>query len=372
MATTRQAGSGMALTRLPLVQYNYTSSYNAYNTNINEIALGSGQTQLVPPGQFMVTTGLYTWIQYKDQITTKWRTIAQTPNVPQYVSSDGQNFRIANLTGCALGAHITNVGSAYTSAPTVTASSGSSSWTAIVGGAISGTVTVSTAGVGYTHKPTLFIEPPLSSPGVQATAVAVVSGGVITSVTVIDQGAGYTSAPRITVIPDPRDTITTEAALTTTVVTTGTITAVICTDHGTPLTAVPTLSFSGGGGSSAAATAVMCFTATGFTITNAGAAYGAAVPVLIQVADGRITTAAGTVVNPSMGVGLLNPRTGSAIVTSESGGTIAATPVIQDGGLYSKVPTAFFTGSASTPATTNAVATVTVGGVNDVVILQSI
>ncbi len=372
MAVARQAGSGMGLTRLPLVQYNYNSAYAAYNSNINEIALGSGQTQLVPPGQWMITTGLYTWVQFKDSITSKWRTIAQTPNVPQYITSDGQNFRIANLTGCALGAHITNVGSGYTSAPTVTASSGSSTWLAIVGGAISGTVTVTTAGAGYTHKPTLFIEPPQSSTGVQATAVVSVSAGALSTVTVIDQGAGYTSAPRITIIPDPRDTITTEGLLTTTLTGSGTITAVLCTDHGTPLTAVPTLSFSGGGGASAAATAVMCFTATGFTITNAGVAYGASVPVLIQVADGRITTAAGTVVNPSIGVGILNPRNGSAIVISEAGGTIAATPTIQDGGLYTKVPTAFFTGSASTPATTTAVATVTVGGVSDVVLMQSI
>lgn len=372
MGTTPQRGSGMGLTRPPLIQYDYNSAYAGYNSNLNEFVLGFGQTQIIPPGNWLVTPGLYSFIQFKDQITGIWRSISQTPNAAKQVISDGVNFRVANLTGCALGAHITNVGSAYTSAPTVTASSGSSTWVAIVGGAISGTVTVTTAGVGYTHKPTLWIEPPQSAQGVQATAVAVVSGGVLSSVTVVDQGAGYTSAPRITIIPDPRDTITTQGVLTTTVVTTGTITAVLCTDHGTPLTAVPTLSFSGGGGSSAAATAVMCFTATAFTISNAGAAYGAAVPVLIQIADGRITTAAGTVVNPSIGVGLLNPRNGSAIVTSEAGGTIAATPVIQDGGLYTKVPTAFFTGSASTPATTTAVASVTVGGANDLITLQAV
>lgn len=369
MATTRQGGAGIGISLQPLLAYNYNSRYNYQNTVVNEFALGSGEAFIIPAGQWFITPGLYTFIQTLDPITGLWRSLGQTPNQPRYVSSDGANYRVANLTGCALGAFLTNVGSGYTSAPTVTASAGSSAWTAIVGGAVNSTVTVTSGGAGYSHKPILLVAPPPAG-GVQATAVATVSAGAISAVTVIDQGAGYTSAPAITVVPDPRDTVATEAVLTTSLTGSGTITAVLCTDQGTPVTAVPTLSFSGGGGSSAAATAVMCFTATGFTITNAGAAYGNALPVLITVADGRITTAAGAVVNPAIGVGLLNPRNGSAIVTSEAGGTIAATPVIQDGGLFSKVPTAFFDGSASTPATTNAVATVTVGGVNDTFFLQ--
>jgi len=372
MAITRQAGSGMGLTLRPLYPQNpgNITNTNPFSTYVNEVALGSGNTEVVPSGQWLVTTGLYTFVQFKDPITGIWRSLGQTPNINRFVNSDGVNVRLANLSGCALGAHITNVGSAYTSAPTVTASAGSSAWTAIVGGAINSTITITTAGAGYSHKPILLIEPPPAG-GVQATAVAAVTGGAISSVTVIDQGAGYTTAPGVTIVPDPRDTVTTKGVLTTALTGSGTVTAIVCTDHGTPLTSVPTLTISGGGGSSAAATVVMCFTATGFTITNAGVAYGTSLPVLINVADGRITTAAGTVVNPSIGVGLLNPRNGSAIVISEAGGTISATPTIQDGGLYAKVPTAFFTSSNSTVASTNAVATVVVGGVTDVALLQS-
>ena len=64
--------------------------------------------------------------------------------VARFVDSDGQNYRLANLTGCPVGALMTNVGSGYTSAPTVAASAGSSAWTAVVGGAINSTVTVTT------------------------------------------------------------------------------------------------------------------------------------------------------------------------------------------------------------------------------------
>lgn len=357
----------MKLTPRPLypTNPNVISNTNSFNTYQDALALGSGETFVIPAGQWYVTPGLYTFIQVRDPITNLWRVQEQTPNTTRFVTSDGVNTRVANLTGCALGALVTNVGSGYTSAPTVTASSGSSAWTAIVGGAINSTVTITTAGAGYSHKPMLIVEPPPNG-GIPATViVSTVSGGAITGVTVIDQGAGYTSAPAITVVPDPRDTVTTLAVLTTALTGSGTITAIVCTDHGTPLTAVPTLTISGGGGSSAAATAVMCFTATGLTITNAGAAYGNALPVLVNIAGGRITTAAGAVVNPNTGVGLINPRQGIGTLISEAGGTLVNQPTFDDSGLFSKVPTAFFISSNPTVATTNAVATVTVGGVTD-------
>lgn len=374
MAATRQAGPGMGLTPRPLVpgNPNVLSNQNAFSTYVNSFALGSGETQVIPAGQWYVTTGPYSFTQTKDPITGLWRTMAQTPNVQRFVNSDGVNVRVANLSGCAIGAFITNVGSGYTSAPTVTASAGSSAWTAIVGGAINTTVTITTAGAGYSHKPILLIEPPPAG-GVQATAVAAVTAGAISSVTVIDQGAGYTSAPGITVVPDPRDTVTTPAVLTTALTGSGTITAILCTDQGTPLTAVPTLTISGGGGASGAATAVMCFAGTGFTVDNGGAVYGNAQPFLVTAAGGRVAGAAGAVVNPSTGVGLLTPRTGFITGTSTAGGAVTATgAVVEDGGLFSRVPTGFVTaaGTAALPTTT-AIVTITVGGVNDVTWLQA-
>lgn len=382
MATTRQGGAGIGVSLQPLIPYNAVSRYNPQKTLTDRLALASGETWLVPPGQWFITPGLYTFIQVKDPISGLWVSTAQTPNQGRYVSSDGANYRVANLTGCLLGAYITNVGSGYTNSTvgsdgrltntnpvSVAASAGSSVLEAIVGGAINSTVTITTAGAGYTHKPLVLVEPPPPG-GIPATAIVTVTAGAIASVVVVDQGAGYQSVPAITVIPDPRDTVTTEAVLTATLTGSGTITAIKCTDHGTPLTAVPTFTITGGGGASGAATAVMCFTATGFTITNAGVAYGNALPVLISVTGGRVAGTAGAVVNPSTGVGLLNPRNGFATVTSEAGGTIAAVPVIEDGGLFSRVPTAFFVSSNPTVATTNAVATVTVGGVTDVLYIQ--
>ncbi|MGE3582791.1 MAG: hypothetical protein AB7J28_15410 [Hyphomonadaceae bacterium] len=372
MAATPQRGPGIGVNLVPVVPgINPTSRYYGYNTSVDQFVLGSGELFLIPPGQWMVSPGPYSFIQVLDPVTGLWRTTAQTPNGgARFVSSDGTNYRVANLSGCALGSFITNVGSGYTSAPTVTASAGSSAWTAIVGGAINTTVTIATAGAGYSHKPILLIEPPPAG-GVQATAVAAVTAGAISSVTVIDQGAGYTSAPRITVLPDPRDTVTTQAALTTALTGSGTITAIVCTDPGTPLTSVPTLTISGGGGASGAATVVMCFTATGFTVGAGGAAYGNAQPFLVQAVGGRVAGTAGAVVNPSTGVGLLTPRTGFITGTSEAGGAVTATgAVIEDGGLFARVPSGFVTAGGSGLATTVAQVTITVGGVNDVLYLQ--
>lgn len=375
MATTHQGGPGLSATRFPLYPADAfaLSGQNTKQTAVNRVALTAGQIFNVPAGQFYVTPGPYTFVQQKDACTGTWTTTTQTPNVSRYISSDGGNYRIANLTGCAIGAFITNVGSGYTSAPTVTASAGSSAWTAIVGGAINSTVTITTAGAGYSHRPMLIVEPPPAG-GVQATAVCTVSAGAIATVVVVDQGAGYATAPGITIVPDPRDTVTTQAVLTvnSTLAGAGTITAILCTDHGTPLTAVPTFTISGGGGASGAATAVMCFTATGFSVDNGGAVYGNAQPFLITAAGGRVAGTAGAVVNPSTGVGLLTPRTGFITGTSTAGGAVTATgAVVEDGGLFSRVPTGFVTaaGTAALPTTT-AIVTITVGGVTDVCFLQ--
>lgn len=371
MATTRQGGAGIGISLQPLIPYNASSAYNPQNTLTNNLTLGSGETFVIPPGQWFITPGPYTFIQEKDPITGLWRSIGQNPNVARYVSSDGANYRVANLTGCALGAVVTNVGSGYTSAPAVAASAGDSAWTAIVGGAVNSSVTVTAGGAGYVHKPILIVAPPPQG-GLPASAVAVVTAGAISSVVVIDQGAGYTSAPAITVVPDPRDTVTTQATLTATLTGAGTITGVVCTDHGTPLTAVPTLAFSGGGGSSAAATTVMCFAATGLTVAGGGAVYGNAQPFAAITADGRCAaTAAAGSVSPTFGNGLLQPRQASFRGTSEAGGAITATGLrVTDAGLFSAVPIGIvFPGGAAVPTTT-ATVTVDVGGVTDQLFIQ--
>lgn len=332
------------------------------------LSLPAGAAIHIPAGAYRVQPGPYSQMQVKDPITGLWSTISQQTNLDTTVVSDGQNYRICNLSGCAIGGFITNVGSGYTSAPVVTASSGASTWTAIVGGAVNATVTITTAGTGYLFPPILFIDPPPAG-GIQATATCTISAGAINAVTVVNQGAGYATVPLITIVNDPRDTAGSGGVLTINATLAGaqTITGLLCTGRGTPLTSVPTLTFTGGGGSAAAATVVMCFTATGFTVSNGGAVYGNAQPFLVLAAGGVVPGSAGANINPQLDRSLLVPRMGVITGTSTAGGAVTATgAVIADGGLFEAVPTGFIvaSGTGALPTTT-AIVVITVGGVTD-------
>lgn len=360
MAITRQGGSGIGLNNQALPGFN------------NKLSLPAGASYHIPPGQYYVTPGPYSMLQTLDPITNTWSAFTGTPNEARFISTDGTNVRLVNLTGCAIGAFTTNVGSGYTSAPVVTASAGGSTWTAVVGGAISATVTVGTVGTGYTFPPLVVISaPPVG--GVPATATCVLSGAGVGTVAVVNQGAGYAVAPTVTFVNDPRDTTGFGAVATTALTGSGTITAVICNSRGTPQTAVPTLAFSGGGGASAAATAVMCLTATGLTVGTAGAGYGNAQPFTVLLTNGVVAGTAGAVVNPTLGgIELITPRIGQIQGTSTAGGAVTATgAVIVDGGLFNAVPNATILAGGSGLATTVGQATVTVGGVTDTSSIQS-
>src|SRR5580658_10175023 len=152
----------------------------------NQYSLAAGGVKLIGSGGhagwYAVNLGLYTTLQQYDPIAQFWRTVGggDISGSVKYFFSDGVNYRVANQTGCAVGALITNAGSGYTSAPVVTASAGSSLWRAIVGGAVNTTITVTNAGTGYTYAPLVVIQAPPPG-GIQATAVAVLSGGTISS-----------------------------------------------------------------------------------------------------------------------------------------------------------------------------------------------
>lgn len=371
MAVNRQGGAGIGLP-LRTPTYNVASPTSFTDLGAGPITLAAGETFIIPAGQFYLAAGDTSAFQVKDPYTGAWMSIGEAPNAASIINSDGANMRLANLSGCAVGALVTNVGSAYTSAPVVTPSAGSSVWKAIVGGAVNGTVTITTAGVGYTHAPTVVVSPPPVG-GVQATAIVTVSAGAIATVVVTNQGAGYTIAPTISVFADPRDTITTRGVLTATLTGSGTITAVVCLDHGTPLTAVPTLAFSGGGGASAAATTVMDFVATGFTVGTAGVAYGTSQPFVVLAVGGIVPGTPGATVNPNIADKILTPRMGVIMGTSSAGAVVTATgSVVTDGGLFQAVPSGVVIAGGGALPTTAAAVTITVGGATDTSLLYPI
>jgi hypothetical protein len=332
---------------MPLILGGQGVSLSLRGLPSNVFALEGGQSWLIPAGAFEIRLGKYTNLQEFDPVTDIWRNIGDW-GVSRRVNSDGVNLRVANQTGCTVGALITNAGSGYTSAPTVTASLGGSIWQAIVGGAVNTTVTVTAGGSGYTYPPiVMFGVPNITGPaGIQATGYSTLSGGVVSSITVVDQGAGYAFPPVISLLNDPREGVNgvptgAGASAIATLTGAGTITGLVCLDHGNPVTttstaALPTLAFSGGGGSSAAATAVMCWSLLSFTVSNGGAGLGATGSVYATMLQTGYPATAAAYTNPTTNANLVRTRQ-ALILPTLAANAITAVGTVQDGGIYAGI-----------------------------------
>lgn len=349
-----------------------------------EIYLQAGEVWPVPSGRWAIRPGKYSIFQELDPQTGVWRAIGAGLSAANLttVFSDGNNYRVANQTGCAIGAFITNSGTGYTAPPAVTASAGSSQWVAIVGGAVSTTVSVSNGGVNYTYPPNvLFSAPPPG--GVQATGFCTLTAGAVSSVTVLDQGAGYTTPPTITfqndareLSPPPGSIITTgvNAAAVASTTGAGTVTAIVCVDHGLPVTGttLPTFTFSGGGGSGLAATVIMNWSITAYTVSATTAGSGYVAPVIISAFGGFTATAAGSIANITMGGANLLKGRNAFILGAISGSGISATgQTVNDGGVYPGIPTVYVAsaGIQGAGAVQAVFTSPTMGGQSDLLII---
>jgi hypothetical protein len=324
------------------------------------IELASGETWVIGPeaGFYLVELSHNHSIQIKDPVSGIWLGIGSNMGggpskdgiaTARPIYSDGVNVRIANQTGCPVGALLTNAGSGYTSAPTVTAaSSGGSIWKAIVGGAVSTTVSIPNAGQNYTYPPIVTFSAPPNG-GLQATGYATLSAGTVSGITVTQQGAGYASPPTIGLQNDPREgsnglAVGYGATAVASLTGAATVTAILCVDHGSGgITSLPSLSFSGGGGSSVAATIIMNWSITAANVTAAGAGFPASSAVEISGLDAFPTTAS-AYSNGKYQAGLVATRKASILVPTTSGGAITTgspptTAVVYDGGCYTSVPT---------------------------------
>ena len=336
----------------------------------NRLTLPSGGTYLLGPGAgvYSIAYGNYITLQQRDPLTGIWWRIGGGHGHQggvDVVYSDGVNFRLANQTGCVVGALLTNAGSGYTSAPTVTATGGAV-FKAVVGGAVSTSVTVTNAGLNYTYPPIVVFDTPPAG-GVQATGYCALSSNTVSSVTIDNQGAGYIQPPQITFVNDPRELNPQTASVTTgygavavcSLTGAQTVTAVLCVDHGQGgQTSVPSLVFAGGGGSSAAATAIMCFTITAYAVTSGGTGWTTA-PFITAIDAFPTTNPA--YANPQIHKGLV-ATSRAEIIGAVSAGAITATgQIVNDGGIYTSVPQIIVQNSGIL-ITASAALTATVGG----------
>lgn len=337
----------------------------------NAYTLQAGEVFNIPAGYFNIQRGPYSTVQVFDPVMNVWSPVGSDGTAFVQVDSDGSNYRIANQTGCPVAAVLSNAGSGYTSAPTVTAAAGGSSWTAIMGQVVSTTVTVPTGGSNYTYPPLVVIAAP-STPGIPATGYTTISSGVVTAVTILNQGAGFLTSPPVSLVNDPRDSTGSGATAVVTLTGSGTVTGLICTNHGSAITSgtVPALTFAGGGGTGAAGTIIMNWAVTSYAVTAGGAGYTGAVQV--STLGAGTPTIAPAYTNPNSQASFFRSRPASIYAALSAGAVTATGQVLVDGGAIGSGVAQSNLGVLIVGGTATTVATLTlgVGGVSDFVRIQ--
>ncbi len=219
-------------------------------------------------------------------------------------TADAANVAQAIATFGPLAITVSEGGSGYTSAPSVTLSggggSGATAIAAIAGGAVT-TIAVTNPGSGYTSAPLVTLA---GGGGSGASATAAFGAATLQSITLLAGGAGYAAAPTVTISGGGGSGAAAMAA-----VNGGAVTAITLTDAGKGYTSAPTVTLTGGG-ATAAATAIAVFgrSVAGITVIDPGSGY-TAMPV-VSVPNS---------INP-LPADLLAP-TGTSLVSSYTGQT---------------------------------------------------
>ncbi|SRR5712691_4468619 len=378
----------------------------------NVVTLGSGGVYYPPAGEYIITTGGQTIIQWFDPDNYLWRNYGG-PNSFEQISTDGSNYRLVNLSGVAVGGNITNPGSGGTNgigpnqtgstvtfgAPLAGGVTATAQGYVVVGGTVAAP-TIAQAGSGFLVPPLIACDPPPVG-GVQATFTATVTaGGALAAIAQVNPGAGYTSVPQFYIVPQPQfyqgaarfpgDTAQTIPApglinpihawtgspfqaniisgaagalltLPAAVTGSGTLTAIAMTYFGNGYTAntIPTISFAGVSLGAAAATAIMSMCLNVTTV----------------VATGGSTWTVGNAVETSLGLvansndnNFFFPRPGRGIVSNATGPQFT----VEDPGFgFQKLPVpGMLFNSATAQTGTAAIPALSVGGISDTSILQ--
>jgi FtsP/CotA-like multicopper oxidase with cupredoxin domain len=270
-------------------------------------------------------------------------------------------FAGANVTGLTLNAG----GSGYSTAPTVTFSGGGGSGAAATAflNMYVASVTMGNRGLGYTSAPTVSFS---GGGGSGATATANLTGAVAT-VTVTNRGSKYTSPPTVSFTGGGGS-----GATATATVQGGQVRSVTVTYGGSGYTSAPTVVFTGGGGSGAAATAAITQVVGSVTVTNGGSNYTSAPAVAFTGGGGSGATATSTILGTVSSLLLTNGGagytsaptvgfaggggTGAAATATFVPGSVASLILVNPGTGYTSAPTVVFTGGGTPSIAAAAVA----------------
>jgi hypothetical protein len=372
---------------LPIPAFLYPSEvFNApVDVPTARIAFPGGSTIPLPTGSnmYFFDLGTYSVWQYFDPVMGCWRAFSTERQGHIQASSNGLDFRIANMTGCPIAAVVAGGGSGFTqSTAAITANVGGSTWQPIVGGQLS-VSTINAAGAGYTMPPLLLIPGPPAKVsngvgGVPATGYCTLTGTSVTGVTLTNLGAGYTVAPTAPqgaiIVPNPADPnlgAITNATVTLVKVaaTADAITAALCTNNGAPLATLSalTLTAAGGAGTGATITPQVLRTITATSIAAGGVAWGTATAFAKIMSAGGYSTPTPASLNPTADLTTLRIRPAEGVGTTNAGGTITAV-TLNDPGLFLSNPTAAFASGGPIPTTAASVVFTTGAGIDSVIL----
>ncbi|EDY80836.1 hypothetical protein VDG1235_453 [Verrucomicrobiia bacterium DG1235] len=255
----------------------------------------------------------------------------------------------ASLSAAVKGVSITSGGSGYTTAPVVTFTGDGkdAAGVAIINGGLVTDIAITNGGSGYSVPPEIEIS---GGGGEDAAATALIVGGV-GGLSITDAGLGYTGIPQVTFTPlneggsGARATVkVSEEKVIGVDIVEKTVTV---TNGGTGYTAAPTVSFGGGGGTGASATAVLSAGVSTITVTDGGSGYASA-PTVTITGDGSGASA-------------------TAVVTT---GSVTEIVVTNTGSGYSTTPTVELTGGEGTGAAAIAGVSGTVDSVGNITVVN--
>lgn len=377
--TIRISGPGVGL---PAPSNLYPSElYSApYDIGTAYVDLPPGFAIYNLPGDQLMAMGNRSVKQWLDPITGTWRGYDAARAPLQSVYSDGFTQRVANLTGCPIGAVVSGGGTLFVqSSATITPNLGGSLWQAVVGGSLT-VSTIANAGTNFSIRPIVVIPDPPGVAvngvgGVPATAYATLTNNTVSAVTLDNVGAGYVAATvTALILPSPFDPnlgSITAGTVNFVLTNSGLITAALCTNNGAPLATLSalTLTAAGGAGSGATLQPVMMQCATAIAVTGGGVGWGDAThPALITSIGGQPSSVS-AITNPSVEHTGYRPRQLVASGTCNAGGTITAV-TLQDPGLFAGTPTLAVVPGNGGIATTAATLALTMGSTVDSVQIQ--
>ena len=153
----------------------------------------------------------------------------------------------------------------------------------VAGGSITGTISVTAGGSGYTTAPVVYVDEPTGSNPIKAALRANLTDGVVTSISVLNAGQGYDTPPRVAII-DPVGA----QVLQVNVDGDGRLTAIELLDGGSGYDDVPSVYITdtrttGAGSGATAVASIFNGKITDINITSFGTGYSAAYPPQVTI-----------------------------------------------------------------------------------------